>query len=147
VPTQDDHAVSADLVGFTDPEADEVAHWQRLEREAANLCDPLARMIGHKNITFPLGLSGGQLTRELSSAYDNRLSLSVALITGRRSQNERLARLIVCDGLGMRMPEWQRRKVTPEEDLRALREECRNAGIAGQAILDAAGRRARGGSR
>jgi hypothetical protein len=116
-----------------------------VEREALILCEPLARMIGHKDITHALQVSGGQLTRELSSAYENRLSLATGLYILRRSQNEKLARIIVCDGAGYRLPEPQKRKATPEERLRAIEEECHGSGQAGQAILAAAARRVRSG--
>lgn len=145
MPTQEDDSVSADLAGFVDPDMDEVAHWERFDRQAQILCEPLARMIGHKNITFALGKSGGQLTRELSSAYDNNLSLSTGLYILRASQNEKLARVLICDGAGYQLSEPQKRTLTPAEELRALKAECRAAGPAGSAILEAAYRRAKGG--
>lgn len=134
-----------ELSGFTDPDSDEVLHWQRVEREALALCDPLSRMVGHKNICWATGVSGGQLTREISPVYDNRLSLAVALYVLRHSQNEKLARVLICDGAGYRLPDPQKRKATTEEELRALREVLREAGPVGMAALDAAARRVRSG--
>lgn len=119
--------------------------WQRVDREALAFCDPLSRMVGRKELIYRVGKSEGQLSRELSPDYDTNLSLLTALYVGRHSQDERLARVIVCDGLGMRMPEWQKRKVTPEDRLAALEAECRASGAAGAAILDSADRRARSG--
>jgi hypothetical protein len=132
-----------DVSAALDADTDEVLRWQAFEREALALCDPLARMVGHKNITYHLGVSGGQLTRELSAAYENRLSLAVGLYLLRHTQHERLAQLVICDGAGYRLPEPQKRKLSFEERYRALEEECRSAGAAGQALLDAANRRAR----
>jgi hypothetical protein len=126
-------------------DTEEKLHWQGVEREALAFCDPLSRMVGRKELIYRVGVSEGQLSRELSPEYDNRLSLSVALYILRHSQDERLARIIICDGAGYRLPEPQKRKVTPDEELRALKEECRQAGVAGQAILDGAAKRARGG--
>lgn len=133
------------LSGFVDAEADEVAHWERIEREAQILCEPLARMIGHKHLTHPLRLSAGQLSKELSQHDDKRLSLAVGLCILNKSQNDKLARLFICDAAGYRLPEPQRRKVSAEDELRALKAELREAGISGQAILEAASRRARSG--
>lgn len=141
----DNDSVSADLAGFTDPEADEVHRWQRIEREVLTVADPLARMIGYKRICADLDMSKGQLSRELSPAYDSGLRLLTGLYILRASQNERLARVVVCDGAGLRMPEWQRRKASPEEELRALREEVRELGPAGQTILAGAARRVKAG--
>lgn len=141
----DNNEVSADLAGFVDSEADERERWARLEREALALLDPLARMIGHKEICDGTDVSKGQLSRELSPNYETRLSLRTALFVGRRTRNERLAQIVVCDGLGMRMPEWQRRKASPEEELRALKDECRQNGVAGQAILEGASLRVKAG--
>lgn len=143
--TQDDHGVSADLAGFTDAEWYERERWARIEREYLSLAEPLSKMVGPKIICEAIDVSGGQLSRELSPHYDSRPSLIGALCIGRASQNERLASLIVCDGLGMRMPEWQKRKVTAEDELRAIKEECRASGAAGEAIMAGAARRARGG--
>lgn len=140
-----DESVSADLGGYSDPEADETEYWSRVEREALLLCEPLARMVGLKRICAALDVSKGQLSRELSPHYENNLALRTALYIGRASQNEKLARVIVCDGLGARMPEWQRRKVTAEEELRAYKAACRESGPAGEAIDAEAKRRARGG--
>lgn len=139
--------VSADLSSFVNMEEDERGVWKRVEDDALALCGPLAAMIGHKHITYGLDVSAGQLTRELSPSYENRLSLGVALYILRRSQNEKLARVIVCDGAGLRLPEWQKRKVTPEEENRAFRRACRESGAAGAAIYEIAQRFARGGGK
>lgn len=139
----EDNSVSDDLAGFTDPEADEVERWRHVEREVLILADPLARMIGHKRICADLDKSKGQLSRELSPAYDSGLGLLTGLCIGRASQSEKLARVIVCDGLGMRMPDWQRPKVSEGDELRALKEELREAGVAGLAIIESAKKRAR----
>jgi hypothetical protein len=143
--TSETDSVSADLAGFTDPEADEHERWARVEREALILCEPLARMIGHKKICSALDVSKGQLSRELSPHYENNLALRTALLIGRESQNEKLKRLIVCDGLGAQMPDWQRRRVSLEEELRAFKDACHEAGLAGEAIAADAARRSRSG--
>jgi hypothetical protein len=143
--TFDDDTVSAGLAGFTDPEVDERERWSRLEREAVLLCEPLARLLGHKKICDVTDVSMGQLSRELSPHYDTNLSLKRAVFITRETQNERLAQIIVCDGLGARMPEWQKRKVSEGDELRALRAEVREMGATGQVVLDRAARRARSG--
>jgi hypothetical protein len=143
VANQEEDRVSADLAGFTDPETDERERWARLDREALLLCDPLARMLGHKKMCSALDVSKGQLSRELSEHYETNLSLRTALYLGRETQNERLATIIVCDGLGMRLPEWQKKKVTDADWRRAFIEACGAAGVAGSAILDEATRRAK----
>lgn len=119
--------------------------WQRVEREALAFCDPLSRMVGRKDLIYRVGVSEGQLSKELSPDYDNRLSLTVALYILRHSQDQRLARILFCDGAGYQLPDPQKRKVTPEDELAALKAELREGGIAGQAFLDAAAKRARGG--
>jgi hypothetical protein len=126
-------------------DTEEKLHWQAVEREALAFCDPLSRMVGRKDLIYRVGVSEGQLSRELSPEYDNRLSLSVALYILRHSQDVRLARIIFCDGAGYQLPDPQKRRVTPDEELRALKEECRAAGVAGQAILEGAAKRARSG--
>jgi hypothetical protein len=133
------------LSGFTDPDSDEVLQWQRVERETAALCEPLAQLIGHKHIAWALGVSGGQLTRELSPAYENRLSLSTGLYILRRSQNEKLARVLICDGAGYRLPEPQKKKATVEEELRALKAAVAELGSAAPGVLADAARRLRAG--
>lgn len=134
-----------ELSTFADEEVDERLRWRRVESEALAWCEPLARMIGHKEICSAIDVSGGQLTRELSPVYENRLSLLAALKIGRRTQHEKLARIIVCDGLGMRLPEWQKRNATDADELAALRTEVRELGQVGQLLIDRAKRRARGG--
>jgi hypothetical protein len=135
-----------EMSSFTDPEADERARWERVEKEALTLCDPLARMIGHKIICGATDVSMGQLTRELSPNYENKLSLKTGLFVLRRSQNEKLARLLICDAADYRMPEPQKRRATPEEELRALKVEIRErAGDFGASLIEAAQRRARSG--
>jgi hypothetical protein len=141
----DEETQNDNLSGFTDPAADEVARWERVEREALILCDPLARMIGHKNITHPLGMSAGQLSKELSASDDKRLSLAVGLCILNKSQNDKLARLLICDAAGYRLPEPQKRKATAEEELKALKEELRQAGSVGSAIIGLAQARLRAG--
>lgn len=133
------------LSGFSDPDSDEKLLWERVEREAVALCEPLSRLVRRKEIIYHLGVSEGQLSRELNPEYDNRLSLAVGLYILRHSQNDKLARVLICDGAGYRLPEPQKRKTTPEDEVRALRDECRESGAAGQAILDGAARRLRSG--
>lgn len=134
-----------ELSGIEETDLEEKMRWERVEREAVTLCDPLSRILHRKDIIFRTGVSEGQLSRELSPDYDNRLSLVTALYILRHSQHERLAQLLICDGGGYRLPEPQKRKVSTEERLRALEAECRNAGPAGAALLDAADKRARSG--
>lgn len=143
--THDEQEVSAelDLAGFSDPAAEETGRWDRLERDVLVLAEPLGRMLTHKHLCDRLDKSKGQLSRELSPHYESDLSLTTALCIGRETQNERMARIIVCDGLGLRMPEWQRPKITEADELRALKEELRESGAAGLAILEGAKRRAR----
>jgi hypothetical protein len=129
--------------GLSDTE--EQLLWQRVEREALAFCDPLSRMVGRKDLIYHVGVSEGQLCRELSPEYDNRLSLTVALYILRHSQDQRLARILFCDGAGYQLSDPQKRKVTPEDRLRALEVECKESGAAGAAILEAADRRARAG--
>lgn len=126
-------------------ETEERLHWQGVERSALAFCEPLSRMIdgGRKKLMGAVDVSEGQLSRELSPNYDNRLSLSVALYIGKSSQDERLARTIVCDGLGMQMPDWQKRRVAEKDEFAALRAECRDAGPVGELLLERAKRRAR----
>lgn len=93
-------------------DTEEKLHWQRVEREALAFCDPLSRMLGRKDLIYCVGVSEGQLSKELSPDYDNRLSLSVALYILRHSQDARLARILFCDGAGYQLPEPQKRRVT-----------------------------------
>lgn len=125
-------------------DAEEKLLWQRVEREALAFCDPLSRMVGRKDLIYRVGVSEGQLSRELSPDYENRLSLTVGLYILRHSQDQRLARIVFCDGAGYQLPEPQKRKVTPEDRLAALEATCRESGPAGQAILETADKRARG---
>ena len=131
----------------TDPDVDEKALWRRVEAETQALIEPLARMVNRKDMVFHLGVSEGQISRELSEAYDNRLSLSLGLYVLRHTQHDRFAQLLICDAAGYRLPEPQKRKVTEADELRAFKEACRDAGIAGQAIAEDAKRRARRSAR
>lgn len=145
MPSRDDDSVSADLTGYADPEADERERWARIEREALLLCEPLARIVGHKRVCSATDVSMGQLSRELSPHYDTNLSLKRALFLARETQHERLAQIVTCDGLGLKWSEWQKRKITETDELRALRAECREMGAAGEVILQRATQRARSG--
>jgi hypothetical protein len=53
---------------------------------------------------------------------------------------------LICDAADYRMPEPQKRRATPEEELRALKVEIRErAGDFGASLIEAAQRRARSG--
>jgi hypothetical protein len=112
VATAENIDVSVDLAGFTDPEWSERERWARIEREYLALAEPLSKMIGPKIICDAIDVSGGQLSRELSPSYGNRPSLIGALCIGRASQNERIAQLVVCDGLGLGLADTQPKKIT-----------------------------------
>lgn len=143
VATPDNHAVSADLVGFDDPDAFDASRWEKFERDVLILAAPLAQLLEPKKICSAIDKSRGQLSRELSPNYDNGVSLLAAACITRASQNDKLARVIVCDGLGMTFPGWQRQRFTDGDELRALREECRELGQVGVAVLEGAKKRLR----
>lgn len=123
-----------ELSGFRDPDVDERVLWKRVEMEALALADPLSRIIKRKEIIYHLGISEGQLSRELSADYENRLSLSVGLYILRHSQHDRLAKVLICDAAGYVLPQPQHRKVTSEMRLKAYEEVCRRSGPAGEAM-------------
>src|SRR3954470_5724544 len=137
--------VSAGLAGFdAEPDWYPRERWASIDRQYLAIAEPLHKIVGPKLICDAIDVSRGQLSREFSASYGNRPSLIGALCLGAATQNERIAQLIVCDGLGMRMPEWQRRKITVEDELRALRAEVREKlGSVGEEIVQAGTKRAR----
>lgn len=120
----------------------ERAHWARIERDFRERAAPVSRIVGHKSIAWATGLSGGQVSKELSGLEDKHLSFTHGLYLARQSQDEALNRIIVVEALGHRgLPERQRAE-TPAEKLERLEATLKRHGRLGQLILDEAmGRR------
>lgn len=141
--TQEDNTVSDNLRGLTVPDEDETIRWHGVENSFLVLAEPIAKLLGHKQICSDLDMSKGQLSRELSPNYDTGLRFLTGVYLINKSQNDRLASIAVCQGMGLQMPDWQKRKVTVEDELKAYKAACADAGLAGVAIAEDAKRRAR----